>query len=94
MKLNKDRRFPGEPSPRPDLAKFKREEASERLEQYEKLSASEKIAKLDQKFGIGKGAKKQREKLSRMVTKPIQEVAIVNESDETKPKRNKFKKEK
>ncbi len=39
----------------------KRKEAEERQENYNKLTATQKIAKLDKKLGKGIGAKKERE---------------------------------
>jgi hypothetical protein len=49
---------------RPDRKTARQEEAKERNTAFKKLSKEEKIAKLDAKLGKGKGAKKQREKLS------------------------------
>ena len=59
-----NRRFPACFGRRPDLAKFRREEAKERQEAYDKLTNAEKLAKLDMLFGKGLGATKQRAKLS------------------------------
>lgn len=67
MKANNDRKFPGERGPRADLAKIRREEAASRQEAYNKLSAKEKLEKLDEKLGVGVGAKKQRAKLQSLV---------------------------
>ena len=41
----------------------RREETKQRQQEYDKLSVDEKIKKLDDKFGKGIGAKKQRAKL-------------------------------
>ena len=47
--------------------KIKQEEADERQKAYKALTILEKIKKLDEKLGIGNGAKKQREKLAKML---------------------------
>jgi len=47
----------------------KREEAEIRKNEWEKLSTAEKIKKLDSIFGKGKGATKQRNKLTKLLTK-------------------------
>ena len=44
--------------------KTRQEEALERQEFYKALTPEEKIVRLDKKLGKGKGAKKQREKLT------------------------------
>lgn len=63
-KTNNHRRFPGESSRcRPDGAKMRREEAVERQAKYDQLTVAQKIEQLDLKFGVGKGAQKQRKKL-------------------------------
>lgn len=43
----------------------KKTEAAERQAEYDKLTPEEKIAKLDKKFGNGKGANKERARLSK-----------------------------
>jgi len=48
---------------------MKREEAELRLTEYRSLSVSDKIAKLDKKFGKGLGAKKQRARLAKELVK-------------------------
>ena len=64
-KVNNDRKYPGiRGSRRPDLKKFKQEEALERQKMYDSMSVEEKIAKLDLKLGKGIGAEKQRTKLN------------------------------
>jgi len=45
---------------------IKKKEADERLEKYSKLSLHEKIKKLDEKYGVGLGAIRQRERLNKM----------------------------
>ncbi len=61
---------------KPRLYKKKRkeqrqEEAQERQATYDKLSPEQKTAKLDQKFGKGLGAKKQRAKLQKSIEKNV-----------------------
>lgn len=51
----------------PKAHDLKQKEAEERKEAYDKLSVKEKIARLDQQFGIGIGAKKQRERLAKLL---------------------------
>lgn len=51
----------------PKTQAVKQKEADERKEAYDKLSVKEKIARLDQKFGVGIGAKKQRERLAKLL---------------------------
>ena len=46
----------------------KRLEAEQRDEEYNKLSPEAKLSKLDNMFGKGKGAKKQRERLNKEIT--------------------------
>lgn len=45
----------------------KQQEAKERQEQYNKLSISEKLKKLDSKLGKNKGAKKERTELMKQL---------------------------
>lgn len=45
----------------------KAREAIERKESFDKLSIAEKIAKLDVRLGVGKGAAKQRARYARMI---------------------------
>lgn len=47
----------------------KLEEAITRQEEYNKLTTEQKIAKLDEKFGKGLGAKKERAKLLKKLKK-------------------------
>jgi hypothetical protein len=64
-KVDNNRKYPGiRGSRRPDLKKFKQEEALERQKTYDALTVEEKVAKLDYKLGKGIGAKSQREKLN------------------------------
>jgi len=76
-KVNNNRKYPGESRPRPDNAKFKREEAAKRQADYDKLSIKEKLAKLDAKLGPGQGAEHQRAKLmaelERQMNPPVPE---------------------
>lgn len=53
---------------------IKREEALERQQEHDKLTAAQKITKLDLRFGGGKGAKKERAKLAIQYEKEKQEV--------------------
>jgi hypothetical protein len=64
---NNKRRFPDGSGRRPDNSKHKREEAVERQTAYDALNASQKIALLDSRLGVGVGAKKQRAKLAGVV---------------------------
>ena len=45
----------------------KREESKKRQEEYDKLTLQQKIEKLDKKFGVGQGAKRQRERLQKQI---------------------------
>lgn len=56
-------------NPRPDLKEMRKTEATQRQEAYDKKSATEILAELDQKFGKGKGAKKVRAKLAKKQVK-------------------------
>lgn len=68
-KTNNSRRYPGETNQhRPDLASARREEASERQKQYDDLTPAQKLEKLDIRFGVGKGATKERARLLRLVS--------------------------
>lgn len=51
---------------RNDRAKERRLEAEERQARYDALTVKEKVAKLDDLFGKGVGAKKERAKLASM----------------------------
>ncbi len=75
QKQNNRRRFPGENASylRPDRAETRREEATARQQEYSKLSTQQKLELLDTKFGAGNGAKKQRNKLTKPATAPVQE---------------------
>jgi len=44
----------------------KKKEAEERQSKYDSLSPEQKLSKLDQLFGKGMGAKKEREKLKKI----------------------------
>lgn len=64
MKTNNNRRHPAGKGSRPDLTKVKQSEAKERQAYYDTLTVEQKIAKLDEKFGKGVGATKQREQFA------------------------------
>lgn len=49
----------------------KKEEAQERQAYYDSLSATEKIKRLNEKFGPGLGAKKERAKLAYWLQKEL-----------------------
>jgi hypothetical protein len=49
------------------LKEIKREEAVARKQVTDKLSAKEKIKKLDQRLGVGIGAKKERDRLMKLI---------------------------
>ena len=51
----------------PKAHDLKQKEADERKIAYDKLSVKEKIARLDQMFGVGIGAKKQRDRLVKLL---------------------------
>ena len=51
----------------------KREDAIKRNELWNKLTPQQKIQQLDQKFGIGIGAKKQRTKLQKQIEEQKEE---------------------
>lgn len=93
MKENNKRRYPDGSSPRPDLSKFKRQDALERQTFYDTLSLSQKIAELDRKLGVGAGAKKQRARLAVLMEQKNIPIMVAKESVETsdKPRRMKAK---
>lgn len=62
-KRQNNRKYPEANGLRPDNYSFRVKEAGERQAAYDALSTQEKIERLDQKFGKGVGAKKQRAKL-------------------------------
>lgn len=64
-KGGKPRSNPGVAGPNPHLKEMRKRDAAERQEAYDKKSALEIIAELDAKFGVGKGAQKQRAKLAK-----------------------------
>jgi len=69
-KENNRRKFPGESSKhRPDKASQRREDAAERQQKSDALTTEEKIQKLDMKFGVGIGAKKERARLALIIEK-------------------------
>jgi len=63
-RLNNNKRYPGG-GRRPDLRKFRQEEALVRQAAYDKLSVAEKLQRLDTLFGEGLGATRQRAKLAK-----------------------------
>ena len=80
-KDNSKRRFTGG-GPRPDNRKHKQEEAKERAEAWQKLSLVQQLKRLDEIFGEGKGAKKQRAKIEARINRPKQvHAAIVTDVD-------------
>jgi hypothetical protein len=84
-KMNNERKFPGVggAGSRPDNVKHKVAEAAERQEAYDKLSVKEKIEKLDQQFGVGVGAKKQRAKLAWLRTRSGALLPVLPQKDPT-----------
>jgi len=62
---NNNRKHPDGSGRRPDNSKHKREEAVERQAGYESLTTAQKVAMLDQRLGVGLGAKKQRARLAK-----------------------------
>ena len=79
---NNSRRYPGAKSPRPDNYKFRKDEAKERQEAYDKLTTSSKLENIDKMFGVGIGAKKQRAKLA----KKLEEEKVIKTSSTKKAK--------
>lgn len=65
----KPRRNPGVRGLSPHLKEMRRKDAEERQAAYDKLSPKERLARLDAKFGAGKGAKKERAKLAKRLAK-------------------------
>ena len=77
---------------RKDRLKLRQEEATERANAYAKLTPAQKIAKLDELYGKGIGAKKQRGKLQIALEKtPAPKVIEKTEKTEA-PKKETAKK--
>lgn len=90
-KTDNDRKFPGESGPRPDHAAFKRKEAAERQEAYDKLTVNEKLARLDAMFGKEKGATNERARLAKTLHVAVKPDTVVEQkveasSTEEKPR--------
>ena len=51
------------------IKELKKQQAQERLAQRAKRSDEQQIAMLDKKFGVGKGAKKERQRLQNRIDK-------------------------
>jgi len=71
---------------------YRREKAIERQELRNKRSHSEQLAVLDKIFGVGLGAKKERERLAGLISnksKPKKE--IESDAPEEKPKKKRKK---
>lgn len=92
-RLSNDRKFPDGTGPRPDFSSLKREEATQRQADHDSLTVAQKLAKLDAKFGVGVGAKKERARLTSVSEKkaaaPVVEATEV--SDEASGKKMKAK---
>jgi len=75
-KNNDGRKYEGR-GPRPDNTAHKRAEAKERAEAWQKLSPVQQLKALDTRFGVGKGATKQRARLAAQIerakNRPMQE---------------------
>jgi hypothetical protein len=84
---NTNRRHSGG-GPRPDLAKFKREEAAERQAAYDKQSPKEKLAMLDLRKMV---AKKQRARLELLLAgkEEVAKEVVVSEIVEEKTEETK-----
>ena len=52
-----------------EIKEIKRQEAQERQAEYDSLTVEQKLKRLDDKLGKGKGAKKQRAKLKKQLQK-------------------------
>lgn len=71
-KENNSRQYPGETCQhRPDRATERRDAAKDRKDKSDALSPKQRIENLDIKFGVGQGAKKERERLA-TTTKIVQ----------------------
>jgi hypothetical protein len=55
---------------------IKREAAEARQKEYDALSISERIAKIDAKFGVGQGGTKERAKLAKRSSSPQKRVEV------------------
>ncbi len=71
-KTNKSRRF-SSGGPRPDGKEARRNQAKERNAEWAKLTPKQQLAALDQRFGEGKGASRQRKRLAAILDKPVPE---------------------
>lgn len=65
-KTKTSRRFTGG-GRRPDNRKFRQEEAATRQAAYDALSTADKVALLDRRLGVSLGARKQRERLAKLM---------------------------
>ena len=71
-KENNSRQYPGETCRnRPDRAAERRSQATARQDKIDLLTPQQRLENLDLKFGVGKGAKKERVKLATLATKPV-----------------------
>jgi len=78
-KQNTHRVFPGESNRcRPDGAKARRAEAIARQDIYNSLTPQQHLKRLDEKFGVGLGAKKERAKLLKRIESGETVVKITN----------------
>lgn len=99
MKLNNDRKFPGERGPRADRAETKRQEAKERLEYWQSLSSADQLKKLDKRPGESRrqreriAARKQKGVITGKVASPVipQDVAAEVEALNAPKNLNKVK---
>ncbi len=63
------RRHPGIKGRRPDLREFRQKEAQERLNAWQSLPADDQLRSLDARLGKGTGARKQRARILREMSK-------------------------
>jgi len=81
---------------RKDYKSERQKEAKERQEAYDKLTATQKLAKLDAKYGKGQGATKERARIeAKSKTPEPKPVTIDNpEQPEQPKKKNPYRKQK
>jgi len=63
----RQRQHPTAKGRRPDHRKQRQVQANDRQRIYDGLTVEQKIAQLDEKLGVGVGAKKQRERLAQQL---------------------------
>ena len=83
---------------RNDYKSERQKEAKERQEAYNKLTATQKLAKLDAKYGKNQGAKKERAKIEAKIVTVTEIETVKLDTPTTKPeqpkKKNPYRKQK